>query len=153
MKRILVGLFARANRFDLIKLGILTGPATLSTSVYFGATGPASFGSGSFISASSGSGDIVALLGGGTLVDVPSNYVSGSALSDTSTYANQSFSSLGVTPGTYEWTWGTGTNQNFTLVIGSAVPEPSTWAMLLLGFAGIGAFSYRKRMAAFPNQL
>ncbi len=27
----------------------------------------------------------------------------------------------------------------------SAVPEPSTWAMLLIGFAGIGFASYRKR--------
>jgi hypothetical protein len=29
----------------------------------------------------------------------------------------------------------------------SAVPEPSTWAMLLLGFAGIGAMTYRRRKA------
>jgi hypothetical protein len=51
-----------------------------------------------------------------------------------------------VTPGTYEWMWGNGTNQNFTLVIGSAVPEPSTWAMLLLlGFAGIGFMAYRRK--------
>jgi hypothetical protein len=27
----------------------------------------------------------------------------------------------------------------------SAVPEPSTWAMLVLGFAGIGAMTYRRR--------
>jgi hypothetical protein len=27
----------------------------------------------------------------------------------------------------------------------SAVPEPSTWAMLLIGFAGIGALAYRRR--------
>ena len=29
--------------------------------------------------------------------------------------------------------------------IASAVPEPSTWAMLLIGFAGIGFAAYRKR--------
>ena len=29
--------------------------------------------------------------------------------------------SLGVTPGSYEWTWGSGPNQNFTL---DAVPAP-----------------------------
>jgi hypothetical protein len=33
-------------------------------------------------------------------------------------------------------------NLNFTL-IGSAVPEPGTWAMLLLGFAGLGFSTYR----------
>jgi PEP-CTERM motif len=26
----------------------------------------------------------------------------------------------------------------------SAVPEPSTWAMMLLGFAGIGLMAYRR---------
>ena len=27
----------------------------------------------------------------------------------------------------------------------SAVPEPSTWAMMLLGFAGIGFMAYRRK--------
>jgi hypothetical protein len=31
------------------------------------------------------------------------------------------------------------------LSISSAVPEPSTWAMLILGFAGIGFMAYRRR--------
>jgi hypothetical protein len=30
------------------------------------------------------------------------------------------------------------------LVVASAVPEPSTWAMLLLGFAGVGFMGYRR---------
>ena len=33
-----------------------------------------------------------------------------------------------------------------TLVAGS-VPEPSTWAIMLLGFAGLGVLAYRKRAA------
>jgi MYXO-CTERM domain-containing protein len=35
----------------------------------------------------------------------------------------------------------------FTLnaVVTAAVPGPSTWAMLILGFAGLGALSYRRR--------
>jgi hypothetical protein len=36
-----------------------------------------------------------------------------------------------------------GSSANFTLVSG-AVPEPSTWAMILLGFAGLGLAGYRK---------
>jgi hypothetical protein len=33
-----------------------------------------------------------------------------------------------------------------TLVISvAAVPEPSTWAMMILGFCGIGAMTYRRR--------
>jgi PEP-CTERM motif len=29
-----------------------------------------------------------------------------------------------------------------------AVPEPSTWAMIILGFVGIGAMTYRRRKSA-----
>jgi hypothetical protein len=33
--------------------------------------------------------------------------------------------------------------------IGSAVPEPGTWAMLGIGFAALGFFGYRKRASRF----
>ena len=47
---------------------------------------------------------------------MPQGYISGAALSDSMTFNNATFASLGVTPGTYVWTWGTGLpNQNFTL--------------------------------------
>ena len=32
----------------------------------------------------------------------------------------------------------------------SAVPEPSTWAMLLLGFAGVGFVAFRRKPLAAP---
>ena len=32
----------------------------------------------------------------------------------------------------------------FDFAIGGAVPEPSTWAMMLLGFAGLGYAGYRR---------
>jgi hypothetical protein len=34
--------------------------------------------------------------------------------------------------------------------ITAAVPEPSTWAMMLLGFAGVGYMTYRRRRTAAP---
>jgi PEP-CTERM motif len=37
--------------------------------------------------------------------------------------------------------WGPGTNISIDVTFG--VPEPSTWAMMLLGFAGIGFAGYR----------
>jgi hypothetical protein len=42
------------------------------------------------------------------------------------------------------------TVDNFTLAQGltSAVPEPSTWAMMILGFAGVGYMTYRRRRTA-----
>jgi hypothetical protein len=30
----------------------------------------------------------------------------------------------------------------------ASVPEPSTWAMMILGFLGVGALAYRQRKAA-----
>jgi len=55
------------------------------------------------------------------LLVVPVGYVSDTALSDSATYDSATFRSLGVTPGTYVWTWGDGgANQNFTLQVGPA---------------------------------
>jgi PEP-CTERM motif len=133
-------------------VAIITGAAAV-TDVYIGATGPTSFGSGGFTSVSSGSGDQVGIDGINQpgidgVIRVPSGYVSDSPLSDTATYAGQTFATLGVTPGKYEWTWGTGANQNFTLDIGAPIPEPATWALLLTGFAALGAMiRSRRRMA------
>lgn len=36
----------------------------------------------------------------------------------------------------------------FSVTVASGVPEPSTWAMMLLGFAGIGFVAYRRRSVA-----
>jgi hypothetical protein len=39
----------------------------------------------------------------------------------------------------------------FTPVGVSAIPEPSTWAMMLLGFAGLGFVGYRRTRRAKPQ--
>jgi hypothetical protein len=121
-------------------LALNHGPIQL----YANISGPFSFGSGASTLASSSSGDAVGLDGfGSNRLFVPSGYVSGNPLSDTSTYNNATFASLGITPGTYTWTWGTGIHaDSFELQI---VPEPSTSA--LLGLTGIGAavMTYRRR--------
>ena len=110
---------------------IATGPASSSVHPYFGAiTGPGIFGSSANVTlASSGSGDMVGIsvrpdVNFQTMLSVPRGYVSGTALSDMATYSGKTFASLGVTPGTYVWTWGTGANQNFTLKILSANGPP-----------------------------
>ena len=101
---------------------IFTGPTSLTSfDLYDGLSGPTDFGSGFVKFADSGSGDLVGI-GAFELLIVPHGYISGTALSDSMTFNNATFASLGVTPGTYVWTWGTGANQNFTLVIPAAGP-------------------------------
>jgi PEP-CTERM motif len=45
--------------------------------------------------------------------------------------------------------WGSNTIQMDNVVINNAVPEPATWAMMVLGFLGIGIMSYRRRGTNF----
>ena len=104
--------------------GIVTGVGAID--VYMGFTGPTNFGSGDLILADSGSGGLTAIDGTDDQLSVPSGYVSGDPLSDSSTYPGQTFLSLGVTPGTYEWSWGTGPNQNITLIIRALNRRPRT---------------------------
>jgi hypothetical protein len=47
-------------------------------------------------------------------------------------------------PGNLEEYFG-GNSLRGSLTLSSAVPEPSTWAILLLGFAGIGFMAYRRK--------
>ena len=113
---------------------IETGAFGIFTTVdlYSGVSGPTSFGTGSRTDPGTNSGDAVGMLGFGGFLEVPQGYVSGAALSDSSTYDSTNFTMLGVTPGTFKWTWGTGPNQNFTLIIGGhAVPDRGSTLMLL----------------------
>ena len=76
---------------------------------------------------------------------MPPGYLSGAALSDSMTFNNATFASLGVIPGTYVWTWGTGLpNQNFTLHIGSVPDGGST--VSLLGCALLGLAAVRRKL-------
>lgn len=78
---------------------------------------------------------------------LPTGYISGTPLSATATYNNSSISSLGLIPGTYTALFN---GQTVTLQIApgsGAVPEPSTWAMMLIGFGAVGFSVRRKRRA------
>jgi hypothetical protein len=115
--------------------------------LYSGASGPASFGTGGFIIPFGQSGDLLGLFSNffPAEIFVPHGYMSGTFLSGSSTYVGQTFASLGVTPGTYLYTWGSGpTADSLTVKIGSAsIPESGTWAMIMIGFAALGLASFR----------
>jgi hypothetical protein len=130
-------------------LGILiTGSGGVNVDLYRGFTGPPSFGDGVLVGQSSGSGDAVGIDNSGMVLLVPGGYMSGDPLSSSSTYNNATFASLGVTPGTYVWTWGTGLpNQNFTLIIGRAgVPDGGS-TVSLLGFGLLGLAAFRRKLS------
>jgi hypothetical protein len=63
-------------------------------------------------------------------------------------FNSATFVSLGVTPGTYVWSWGTGLpNQNFTLIIGGAgVPDGGS-TVSLLSCALLGLVSLRHKLS------
>lgn len=75
---------------------------------------------------------------------LPPSYVSGSFFSVTGKFPNSTFSSMGITPGTYTWTAG---NNNMTLTT-QAVPEPATSAMALVGVAYSTYSMFRRRKQA-----
>lgn len=112
---------------------LVTGPASfVSADVYFAFgdfTGPGAFGPGFLTSADSGSGDTVGFQF--RFLFVPQGYISGDPLSDSSIYANQTFSSLGVMPGFRKWWWGPGPDQSFTLFVDATVPDEGSSLMLL----------------------
>jgi len=104
-------------------IGISTGPTSSNVDIYSSPTGPTSFGTRGPTAASSGSGDMVGIarIFWGSSLSVPTGYVSGTALSGMAIYTGKTFATLGVTPGTYVWTWGIGANQKFTLKILPAI--------------------------------
>jgi hypothetical protein len=138
------------------------GPTGANPSTeYEGIIGPHGFGDGGPIHATTGTGDVFGVAGDVSPVDyiiVPPSYVSGTELSATDTYSGQTFSSIGLTPGTYTWTWGTGANADYLTVqieTAVAVPEPSSAVLASIG--AVAAFLVYSRpgrgfaAACFPR--
>jgi hypothetical protein len=114
--------------------------ATLES--FTGFSGPSNFGPGLTHISDSATGDYVALIIDlPNVLTIPTTSPAGSPLSDAATYNNSTLSSLGLTPGTYDWTWGSGAHaDSLELRIEQPVPEPSTLVMssILLGVFGVG---------------
>ena len=80
----------------------------------------------------------------GSNLFVRQGYLTGNPLSDTSTYNNATFASLGITPGIYTWTWGTGDHaDSYTLY--AAVPDAGS-TVFLLGCALLGLVGLRRKL-------
>jgi hypothetical protein len=78
----------------------LTYPTTFASGAQTG--GPSSF-----------TGSMFGVLPGGAsgrVITVPDGYVSGSIISGSTTYANQTIAGMGLSGGTYTWSWGSAEN-------------------------------------------
>jgi hypothetical protein len=109
-------------------LGVTTATflmgANVAAAQYSGfTTSPSNFGPGGVGgSPTSTSGNIFGVvkfegpLGPSSLL-VPTGYTTGTAISSTQTFSGQTFSSFGLTPGTYTYTWGSGANADSINVV------------------------------------
>ena len=62
-------------------------------------------------------------------VFLPAGYVSGAALSSTSTWTGQTLATLGVTVGTYTWTFGSGASADSVVVYAGTAPPSAAVAV------------------------
>jgi PEP-CTERM motif len=78
---------------------------------------------------------------GGSLFDITAGPVISNGATLTVVATTAIFNSGGASP----------VNASDTITAVVAVPEPSTWAMLILGFAGIGFMAYRRQAKPSAN--
>jgi hypothetical protein len=107
-------------------------------------TTPSNFGTGSGFPPTSTSGDIFGIIYQGQpphLLVVPTGYTSGGQISSTQTFTGQTFSSLGLTAGTYTYTWGSGKSFN-VVVSGTPASTPTPTPTPTSGTTGDGWLFY-----------
>jgi hypothetical protein len=109
-------------------LGVTTATflmgANVAAAQYSGfTTSPSNFGpGGGGVSPTSTSGNIFGVVkfdgpSGTPSLLVPTGYTTGTVISSTQTFNGQTFSSFGLTPGTYTYTWGSGANADSINVV------------------------------------
>jgi hypothetical protein len=128
----------RAADYDLVNAkfanygaGVPGEPVTLFTQ-FSGLSGPLSFGAGDTTNASTSSGSSIILVGkvtggGPGIVDLPEGYVAGSFFSNVNIFNNKTLDALGLTLGTYTYTFGNGADADSIVVqIGPVAPSLDT---------------------------
>ena len=87
------------------------------------------------------------------LLDLSPTYVSGDPLaSSQNIWNNATFASLGITPGTYTWSWGPASDQSFTIAAGVTptpeIPLPATLPLFASGLGALGLLGWRRKRRA-----
>jgi hypothetical protein len=131
-----------------------TGGLFLGSGVYTGHyntptdwTGPSTIPVSSPGAATTSTGPLHGLIWSGPRLFVTTGYVSEQSIAGSAIFAGQTFATLDLTPGTYEWTWGSGASfDSFTLNV-SAVPVPAAVWLFGSGLLGLVGVARRKARA------
>ena len=135
------------SSYGIYQGGGVSGSCAQSN-VYGPISGPATLGTGADIEASSVSGDFAGINRFFNGLVIPDTYTSGDSIFGTSTFLGQTFASLGLKPGTYDWVWGSTNPDSYRLCIGSGPCAPASSSVpgpLPLFGAGV-AFSWSRRL-------
>jgi hypothetical protein len=126
-----------------VRVNVFEGLTSHPTSIGPGGGTPATIGTGLEFAVSN------------AVVVIDTTYTSGSQDTSSATWDNTTISQLGLTPGTYEWSWGSAgagtlsasTFDDFKVVVPATVPEPASLTLLGLGAAGLLGYGWRRKRA------
>jgi hypothetical protein len=132
--------------------GVGTGSTILGTTAYEGLIDfPEIIGTGiAFHRFDSTTGDRFGFANNNNLPEIflPLGYVSGTLLAGTSIASDETFTTLGISPGTFTWNWGADTNADTAIF--EVIPEPFTSLLLLV--AGVAFYILRRRTKSVPTR-
>ena len=129
---------------DASNPSIVFGPANAGYYVYNAASGPANFGTGYLNMASSSTGQAFGMMYSSHDIVISPGYTSGSSLVGEDIWNNTTLAALGLTIGTYTYTFGSGVNTDSLVIKVQAAPEPASLTLLGLGFAGLGMLRHKR---------
>jgi hypothetical protein len=123
------------------------GGGSVFTQIYRGLSGPTTFGTGGQTLRTSAPGDLISISNFGQWLSVANGFVSGSAISGSTSFVGATIASLGMNPGTYTWSW---SNDFVSLVVPgpNVIPLPMALPLLGTGLGLMGLVSWRRKRAA-----
>jgi hypothetical protein len=130
------------------------GPSTTDIeATYSSITGPANFGSFALDQPTSETGDYFGFNRTNRDFTLPTGYTSGSQLSDSSTFAGQTLSSMGITAGTYTYSFGSSPNADTFTINASIVPVPEPASLSLFGLGGLCLLRRRRKIVSSGERI
>ncbi len=116
------------------QIGPNVGPFNGDIEVYVSPVnfqGPAAIGSGTGFFTGDGTGTNFGIDVSRPSLVLPEDYIDNTPLAATALVEDESFATIGLTPGSYTWTWDTASGgSDFFTVNVAAVPEPTSLALL-----------------------